>query len=96
MTSIENADACACEGISVGEYNRPGSTLDPTEFAPDQYHLYELVYDPRSAGSATVAQHGITCNRCTATMYVDGVNTGVYYPYYSGQYVCHSDSALCP
>ena len=46
-------------GISVGEYNRPGSTLPPDQFDPDQYHLYELVYNPRSAGDANAAEHGV-------------------------------------
>ena len=44
-------------------------------------HLYELVYDPRNALDANAAEHGIDCSRCTAIMYVDGVNMGHYYPY---------------
>ena len=30
---------------------------------------------------ANAAEHGIDCSRCTAIMYVDGVNMGHYYPY---------------
>lgn len=68
-------------GIAVGEYNRPGATLPRDRFPPDQYHLYELVYDPKAAQDANVAEHGIDCSRCTATLYVDGENMGPYYPY---------------
>ena len=30
-----------------------------------EYHLYELVYDPRNAQDANAAEHGIDCSRCT-------------------------------
>ena len=68
-------------GISVGEYHRPGASLPPDRFPPDQYHLYELVYDPRNALDANAAEHGIDCSRCTAIMYVDGVNMGSVQPF---------------
>eukprot|EP01047_Picozoa_sp_COSAG01_P096033 COSAG01_NODE_26615_length_708_cov_1.004926_1_plen_170_part_10 len=46
-------------GIAVGEYMRPGATLNPAQFKKNEYHLYELVYDPRNAKSANKKDHGI-------------------------------------
>ena len=40
----------------MGELHRPGATLPPEQFAKDEYHLYELVYDPRSAEDADLDQ----------------------------------------
>jgi hypothetical protein len=48
-------------GIAVGEYMRPGATLNPAQFKKNEYHLYELVYDPRNAKSANKKDHGISC-----------------------------------
>jgi hypothetical protein len=41
-------------GIAVGEYRRPGASLPPQQFKKDEYHLYELVYDPKNAEDANV------------------------------------------
>ena len=69
-------------GIAVGEYLRPGASLPPDQFKKNEYHLYELVYDPKNAEDANKKEHGIDCKRCTAQLYVDGVDFGLYYPYH--------------
>merc|ERR1711900_125772 len=56
------------------------AVLPQSDFDPDAYHLYEVVYDPLVTDEAGCTSRGFAAN-CAATLYVDGTDQGVYYPY---------------
>ena len=66
--------------IIVREYGQPEAVLPQSDFDPDAYHLYEVVYDPLVTDEAGCTSRGFAAN-CAATLYVDGTDQGVYYPY---------------
>ena len=66
--------------IIVREYGQPEAVLPQSDFDPDAYHLYEVVYDPAVTDEAGCTSRGFAAN-CAATLYVDGTDQGVYYPY---------------
>ena len=66
--------------IIVREYGQPEAILPKAEFDPEAYHLYEVVYDPAVTDEAGCTSRGFAAN-CAATLYVDGTDQGVYYPY---------------
>lgn len=66
--------------IIVREYGQPEAVLPQSDFDPDAYHLYEVVYDPLVTDEAGCTSRGFAAN-CAAHLYVDGTDQGVYYPY---------------
>ena len=49
-------------------------------FRPEQYHLYEMIYDPYVFDSARCTSYGFPEN-FAAHLYVDGTDQDPYYPY---------------
>jgi len=66
--------------ITVREYGNDPAVLPIADFDPEEYHLYEVVYDPTIADQAGCAERSFAAN-CAAHLYVDGTDQGWYYPY---------------